>query len=396
MEQLEIKERSKVIDQGKIKLGSLVAISKGKKHPIVEEGIIRYLNIEDLHNPSNRTFTNDEGISVFENDLIIAWDGANAGKVGVGLAGVIGSTLARLRLNNGMVDSKFLYWFLESKNELIKSQRTGATIPHVNGSALKDLQIPIPPLETQKRIAAILDKADALRRKDQELLKKYDELAQAIFIDIFGDLSSNQYKTAPLSAISEVSNGVTKNEKLTNSEMVEAPYLRVANVQDGFLDLKEIKEIKVSELDFKKYQLKKWDILLTEGGDPDKLGRGTTWQEEVPNCIFQNHLFRVRINSNEIRPYFLSKLIASKYGKKYFLKAAKQTTGIATINSSQLKEFPVIIPPIKTQDNFEQKSLQLELIKKEFTKTANQSESLFQTLLQKAFKGELVLEVKSE
>ena len=94
---------------------------------------------------------------VSENDLIIAWDGANAGKVGVGFEGVIGSTLARLKINKNDIDSKFLFWYLELKNDEIKAQRTGATIPHVNGAALKEIQIPLPPLTIQQRIAEILD-----------------------------------------------------------------------------------------------------------------------------------------------------------------------------------------------------------------------------------------------
>src|SRR5690606_38195407 len=85
-----------------------------------------------------------------------------------------------------------LFWYLQSIEKLIMSQRTGATIPHVNGMALKNLEIPLPPLPVQEKIAAVLDKADAFRRKDQELLKKYDELAQAIFIDMLGDTVKNE------------------------------------------------------------------------------------------------------------------------------------------------------------------------------------------------------------
>src|SRR5690606_29799445 len=121
-----------------------------------------------------------------------AWDGANAGMVGTNLIGVIGSTLARLSIVNNTLNSNYLFWYLRSINDIIKSQRTGATIPHVNGNALKELEIPLPPLHIQEKIAEILDKADELRRKDQELQDKYDQLAQAIFIDMFGDPVKNE------------------------------------------------------------------------------------------------------------------------------------------------------------------------------------------------------------
>lgn len=169
----------------KVKLDKIVKISKGKKYleSPSEKSKYRYINIEDLHGGNLQRFTNENGVTVNPNDVIIAWDGANAGKVGVGFSGVIGSTLAKLCPTNADIHSKYLFWYLDSINAKIKSQRTGATIPHVNGAALKDLQIPLPPLHIQKQIANILDKADALRKKDQQLLEKYDELAHAIFID---------------------------------------------------------------------------------------------------------------------------------------------------------------------------------------------------------------------
>ena len=303
----------------------------------------------------------------------------------------IGRGLAAIR-SGKKLDYKYLFFYFKFIQEKLAAQGNGSTFSAITTSDVKNIEIPLPPLSVQKKIASILDAADSLKRKDQELLKKYDELAQAIFIDMFGDLGSENYQRAPLCNVADIVNGVTKNEKQQNPEMVIAEYLRVANVQDGFFNLQEIKEIKVSESDFNKYQLKKWDLLLTEGGDPDKLGRGAVWMEEIPNCIFQNHLFRVRITSLFVKPIFLSKLIGSKYGKTYFLKAAKQTTGIATINSSQLKAFPVIIPPLDEQIKFEEAVQQLEKVYKTNSSLYSYSDDLFNSLLQQAFRGELVEE----
>jgi type I restriction enzyme S subunit len=302
------------------------------------------------------------------------------------------STIRFKSLNPNILSLKFFSYFLKThyfKNQLSKLI-TGSAQLNFGPSHLKQIQIPLPPLTVQKEIAEILDTADALRKKDNELLKKYDELAQSIFIEMFGDLTDSKYDKSILTELTDIANGVTKNTKTENSDMITAPYLRVANVQDGFLDLSEIKYIRVSKTDFEKYQLEENDTLLTEGGDPDKLGRGTTWKNEVKHCIFQNHLFRVRIKSKEIiRPFYLSKLISSSYGKKYFLKAAKQTTGIATINSTQLKHFPVIIPPLQTQIDFENICLKIDEIKILGNSALTHTNNLFHSLLQKAFKGEL-------
>ncbi|TOB17566.1 restriction endonuclease, partial [Vibrio parahaemolyticus] len=121
----------------------------------------------------------------------------------------------------------------------------------------------------------------------------------------------------------------------------------------GYLALDDVQEIAVSPADAQKCKLVSGDILLTEGGDPDKLGRGHVWRDEIPNCIHQNHIFSVRIKDlNKVRPEFLSALIASQRGKQYFLKVGKQTTGIATINKTVLSEFEPFIPPIELQDRY--------------------------------------------
>jgi type I restriction enzyme S subunit len=135
------------------------------------------------------------------------------------------------------------------------------------------------------------------------------------------------------------------------------------------------------------------DILLTEGGDADKLGRGTFWEEQVPGCIHQNHIFRVRFDLNRFCPQFVSFQMGSTYGKNYFLTNAKQTTGIATINRAVLSGFPILVPPID-----EQISITLKL-NKEKTQAAALQQSLQSqldaidqlpaALLRQAFNGEL-------
>lgn len=372
----------------KIKLGDVVKISKGKKHTETpySESSKRYIQIEDLSNSINEKFTEENGIDVKGNDVIIAWDGANAGKVGSNLEGVIGSTLARLRIINSDLNHDFLFRFLNSKFELIKSQRTGATIPHVSGEALRNLQIPLPNLQTQKHIASILDKADALCQQNRQLLAYYDALLQSTFIEMFGDPVENPkgWEVKKLGEIAEVVSGVAKNGSI-KGDLIEAPYMRVANVQDGVLNLTEIKTINVFKRDFDKYQLKSDDILMTEGGDPDKLGRAAIWKEEVVNCIHQNHIFRVRPDFSIINSEFLCNQFGSSYGKRYFLKAAKQTTGIASINMTQLKNFPALLPPVSVQQRFGGISQEIMAQKEQAKISLAESEALFQGLLSTYF-----------
>jgi len=161
--------------------------------------------------------------------------------------------------------------------------------------------------------------------------------------------------------------------------------MRVANVQDGYLELDEIKTLKVPQKEIDKYLLKKGDVLLTEGGDPDKLGRGHVWNEEVSPCIHQNHIYRVRLDQSKILPIFFSAYVGSKYGKKYFLRAAKQTTGIATINLTQLRNFPTPLPPLSLQSRFAEMVAKIEAQRRQAERQLAAAEEVFAGVLQGSF-----------
>lgn len=153
----------------------------------------------------------------------------------------------------------------------------------------------------------------------------------------------------PLHEVAEVRTGLAKG-KTGLLDPVELPYLRVANVQDGYIDLTEVKTIAVEKRQTERYSLKRGDILMTEGGDFDKLGRGAVWDGAIDQCLHQNHVFSVRANKDLVNPLFLSALSGSGYGRTYFLGCAKRSTNLASINSSQLKSFPVVFPPLPEQD----------------------------------------------
>jgi type I restriction enzyme S subunit len=161
--------------------------------------------------------------------------------------------------------------------------------------------------------------------------------------------SSSGWPIVTLDEICSITSGITKGRKQPPEPLREVPYMAVVNVQDGRLNLEAVKTIQASSSEIERYQLLPGDLLLTEGGDPDKLGRGTVWSGEISECIHQNHIFRVRASSSLIDMGLLSRLVASPFGKAYFLSKAKQTTGIASINLSQLRTFPVALPPLNEQ-----------------------------------------------
>ncbi|MDN3396125.1 MULTISPECIES: restriction endonuclease subunit S [unclassified Pseudoalteromonas] len=163
----------------------------------------------------------------------------------------------------------------------------------------------------------------------------------------------NGWNRIALEKIAEVRSGVAKGKKGLKAP-IEVPYLRVANVQDGHVDLTEVKTIEIEQDKLERYSLKYGDVLMNEGGDYDKLGRGDVWLGQIEPCLHQNHVFAVRPNQDIIDSFFLAALAASNYGKTYFLSCAKRSTNLASINSTQIKEFPVLVPPLPEQKKIAQ------------------------------------------
>ena len=174
------------------------------------------------------------------------------------------------------------------------------------------------------------------------------------FIELFGDMLLNDmlWPEADLCSLADVVSGITKGRKTNNAELFEVPYMAVSNVKDGYIDWTNIKTIMATKQEIEQYKLLPYDVLMTEGGDPDKLGRGAVIVSPLKNSIHQNHIFRVRLERAKILPVFFSQYLQEQKAKRYFLRCAKQTTGIASINMKQLRALPVLVPPIDLQKEF--------------------------------------------
>ncbi|QSA98139.1 hypothetical protein [Methylococcus sp. EFPC2] len=147
-----------------------------------------------------------------------------------------------------------------------------------------------------------------------------------------------------LKFLAEVQSGIAKGKDVDGIDTVSMPYLRVANVQDGHLNLEEISYLPVAKSEVSRYLLKPFDVLMNEGGDYDKLGRGTIWHGEIEPCIHQNHVFAVRSHEKE-DAYWLAAISRTSYAKFYFMGRAKQSTNLASISQRNIVEFPVLLPP---------------------------------------------------
>lgn len=155
--------------------------------------------------------------------------------------------------------------------------------------------------------------------------------------------------------IVDIGSGVTKGRNLIGREIASIPYLRVANVQRSYLDLSVVKEIDIPRNELGKYSLVTGDLLITEGGDWDKVGRTCIWRGEIPVCVHQNHVFRARRYITSQSEAWLEKYLNSGPARAYFAAASKQTTNLASINKTQLQRCPVSLPPISEQSRIVEK-----------------------------------------
>jgi len=214
----------------------------------------------------------------------------------------------------------------------------------------KWLCVPVPPIVEQRSIVRILEVVDTAIERTRTAIDKAKRLKKGLTQNLIpSGRFPKSWQVFPLREIAEVGSGVTLGKNLEGSSTVRLPYLRVENVQDGFLDLTTIKQVKVRTNEVERYLLQPGDVLMTEGGDLDKLGRGCVWHGEITPCLHQNHIFRVRPNNTILDPDYLEAVICSSYGKRYFMRIAKRTTNLASINKTQLKAFFVPCPSLDEQ-----------------------------------------------
>lgn len=250
-------------------------------------------------------------------------------------------------------------------------------------------QIPVPPMAEQRRMVDLVSRAEGIVRLRREAEKKAAELIPALFLDTFGDPAKNPngWPVENLQSVAEIISGATKGRRFSPDEAVELPYMRVANVKDGHLDLSEVKTIAVKRNEVEKYRLLPGDLLMTEGGDPDKLGRSALWSGEIDTCLHQNHIFKVRADRARVLPEYLRELSGSHYGKSYFLRIAKKTTGIASINRTQLSGFPVVLPPLTIQVEFVEKYGAVRSILAQQSAATAKAQATFNALLAQTFQA---------
>lgn len=347
------------------------------------------------------------------------------------------------------IDVRYLQYFMHSRRFVSwVSSVTSGDRPRISFDTAASFEIPLAPLSEQKRIVARIDSmfaeidegAAALAQARQSLETFRRALLKSAVTgeltagwrvaSAFGDKAEAQLKRvaatrahvsartrsrerettpildldtlpslpngwawATLGQLGEIVGGATVDKKRKPEDPVTVPYLRVANVQRGHIDLEEIKVITVERAMADKLTLKKNDILLNEGGDRDKIGRGWVWDGTIQNMIHQNHVFRVRLFDEDLNPFFISHY-ANELGRRFFMEEGKQTTNLASISLSKISKLPVPVPPVaEVREIMKRVAVALDNhseVASVLDCEASDASRLKQSILKSAFEGRLV------
>lgn len=278
-----------------------------------------------------------------------------------------------LKAKSSQLSMSFLAYKLST---LAKDYVSYVGNPKLMNNVMANIELSLPETETeQTQIATILSTIDQAIAQTEAIIAKQQRIKTGLMQDLLtkgideaGNVRSEEthefkdsaigripleWEVINLGELSNISSGITLGKSYVGIHTLELPYLRVANVQDGYLDLSEVKNIRLPRVDASRYKLQKGDVLMNEGGDFDKLGRGTVWNGEIEDCLHQNHVFKVRVDSKKMLSNYLATISSSTYGKKFFVLSSKQSTNLASINSTQLKLFPIPLPSLAEQQRIQ-------------------------------------------
>ncbi len=390
----------------KVKLGDICEVRGGyafKSIDFQKQGIpvIRISNISD-----NSVLLDDKTVfvdsvsqdmlqkySIHKGDILVALSGATTGKFGIyeeDTEALLNQRVAKLIPSN-LINNLYLYYYLNTLRSIILQRAMGVAQPNISPKEIEDMIIFLPLLETQIKIAQILDQARRLIDKRKEQIALLDDLIQSVFYDMFGDpgLNSKEWECGRISDIIVKTQYGTSTK--ANENEGEYAVLRMNNITyRGNWDLRALKYIDLDEKDRKKYLVYKGEVLFNRTNSKELVGKTAVYKREEP-MAYAGYLVKA-IPNNRANGQFIASYMNTKYIKSLLFNMAKNIVGMANINAEEFKSIKVYIPPIELQNHFAEMVENIEKQKELLNKSLAELETNFHSLMQRAFRGELVAE----
>lgn len=304
----------------------------------------------------------------------------------------LGRGVAGLRPKSGKLDRNYLWHFVQANKEKLSALGTGSTFKQISRKHIEEFRIPLPPLEEQKRIAVILDKADALRRRRKKAIAMTDDLLRSVFLDMFGEVKGNWKKVSFLDVATAEKNSFVNGpfgSNLLTSELHDTgvPVFYIQDVRNGRFERKSnrhVTEAKARELS--SCNVKSGDVLIAKVGDPP--GAAALYPDGEPDGIVTQDVVRIRPNLVEVTPEFLTGFMNSNMGKNWLKPIIVEATR-SRFGLGEIKKKDFFLPPIELQREYSTINKKLSNNRVKLIKGVQNSELLFFSLTQRAFRGEL-------
>ena len=289
--------------------------------------------------------------------------------------------------NGRAEDAKFYHHYLKTNSYLLEAGFRGASLKHISKSYLSSLPLPTVPDATKRRVVEILDKADGIRRKRAQVAELTDKLLKSIFLEMFGDPGQNPHRW-PVMTIGDLAQSTQYGASAKAGADGEYPILRMNNLTyDGQVDFRDMKYIDLSSKEIDKYTVIRGDVLFNRTNSADLVGKTAVYQGEE-RLAFAGYLIRLRTNKHAV-PDYISAFLNSSYGKATLRGMCRSIIGMANINAKELRSITIPVPPIALQRQYQQRLEAISKMSASFRNAINESEELFLSLSQRAFRGEL-------
>lgn len=294
------------------------------------------------------------------------------------------------------LDGRYLFHWLQSQTfiENMVRRATGASYPAISDQTVKSSPIPLPTIDEQRRIAAILDHADALRTKRRQALAHLDSLTQSIFHEMFGSWNDWTWPHEQARNLGNIQLGRQRSPKYQTG-LWTRPYMRVANVHSNHIDVSDVSDVSdvlsmdFGPEDFKSYALEYGDILLNEGQSTELVGRPAMWRNEIENCCFQNTLLRFQPDRSRLDPTFALHVFLELFRHGRFARLSSKTSSVAHLGKQRFATMPLPVPPLELQKRFSSQIENLLEVQQLHDRASAAESELFASFQSRAFRGEL-------
>ncbi|MGG6440432.1 restriction endonuclease subunit S [Saccharococcus caldoxylosilyticus] len=349
--------------------------------------IIRIQNLTNPDSPFNYYQGEiDDKYIVNKGDILISWSASLGVFEWLGEKAVLNQHIFKVIFDKEDIDKSYFKYIVQRSLERALKYLHGSTMKHITKKYFDNILVPIPDLVTQKKIAKVLDKAQELIDKRKAQIEALEQLVQSLFWEMFGTyLTSNRNKMFFGELVKEFRYGTS-----VKSGEFGYPILRIPNIVNGIIDESDLKYCELPEKDFLKLKLQENDLLFVRtNGNPNYVGRCASVTKKQEGYVYASYLIRARIDLDKLNTEYVTKYMNSVFGRHEIIQKATTSAGQYNINTEGLGNILIPVPPLNLQEDFARKIKLIDAKKAILQRGLLELENMFNSLMQRAFKGEL-------